>query len=165
MDLTVLLLILAILLVLSGLAGLVIPGLPGPPLLLAGLVVAAWAEDFVYVGGGTIAVLTILAVLAYAVDFIASALGAKRFGAGRRAVIGAVIGLLIGLFFGLPGILLGPFLGALIGELTAGRDLESAGRAGVGAWLGLVVGAVAKFAIAFSMIGIFVLVRFLSSAG
>ena len=164
MDLTAPLLILAILLVLTGLAGLVIPGLPGSPLLLGGLVVAAWAEDFVYVGGGTIAVLTFLAALAFAVDFIAGALGVKRFGASKRAALGAVIGLLIGLFFGLPGILLGPFLGAMIGEFTARRDLEAAGRAGVGAWLGLIVGAVAKFAIALSMIGIFVLVRFLSSA-
>ncbi|MDP6560229.1 MAG: DUF456 domain-containing protein, partial [Candidatus Binatia bacterium] len=64
-------------------------------------------------------------------------------------------------FFGLSGILVGPFLGAVLGELSAQRDLHTAGRAGVGAWLGLVLGAAAKFAIAFSMLGVFALVRFL----
>ena len=165
MELTVFLWFLAFVLVVSGLTGLVVPGLPGPPLLLGGLVAAAWAEDFAYVGTGTIAVLTFLAAVAFAIDFIASALGAKHFGASKRAIIGAMLGLFVGLFFGLPGILLGPFLGAVLGELSALRDLQAAGRAGVGAWLGLVVGAVAKFAIAFSMIGIFVLVRFLSNGG
>ena len=51
--------------------------------------------------------------------------------------------------------------GAVIGELTAQRDPLAAGRAGVGATLGLVIGAVAKLAVAVSMAGIFVLVRFL----
>jgi uncharacterized protein YqgC (DUF456 family) len=41
--------ILAALLVLAGLAGLVLPGLPGSPLIFAGLFIAAWAEDFSYV--------------------------------------------------------------------------------------------------------------------
>lgn len=41
---------LAVLLVLSGIAGMILPALPGSPLLFAGLVCAAWAEDFAYVG-------------------------------------------------------------------------------------------------------------------
>ncbi len=40
---------LAVLLVLSGIAGMILPALPGSPLLFAGLVCAAWAEDFAYV--------------------------------------------------------------------------------------------------------------------
>jgi uncharacterized protein YqgC (DUF456 family) len=161
MDATILFWILALVLVVAGLAGLVLPGLPGPPLVVAGLVVAAWAEDFAYVGWGTIIVLILLALLAYGVDFVASALGAKRFGASKRAIVGAALGVLVGLFFGLPGILIGPFAGAVLGELSARRDLRAAGRAGVGAWLGMVLGAAAKFAIAFSMLGIFALARFL----
>ena len=42
-------LLLAVLLVIVGLVGVVVPGIPGPPLLFAGLFLAAWAEDFVYV--------------------------------------------------------------------------------------------------------------------
>lgn len=161
MEATIFLWLTALVLVLLGLAGFVLPGLPGPPLLLAGLIAGAWAENFAYVGGGTIAVLAVMAALAYAVDFIASALGAKHFGSSRRAAIGAIIGLFVGLFFGLPGIILGPFIGAMLGELSARRDLGAAGRAGVGATLGLVVGTAVKFAIAASMLGIFVLARFI----
>ncbi len=160
MDTTPLLLIVAVVLVIGGLAGMLFPVLPGAPLVLAGLTLAAWAEDFVYVGWGTLAVCFILTGLAYGADFLASALGAKKFGAGRRAVVGAALGALIGIFFGIPGIIIGPFLGAVIGEFTDQKDLRAASRAGVGAWLGLVVGAAAKMAIVFSMIGIYLIARF-----
>lgn len=157
----VLLWVIAAILVVAGLLGLVLPALPGAPLLFAGLLLAAWAEGFAYVGTGTLVVLALLALLTYAVDFAASAFGAKRFGASRRAVAGALLGALVGLFFGLPGVLLGPFVGAVIGELTAQRSLRDAGRAGVGATVGLALGAAAKLALAFSMLGIFGLARFM----
>lgn len=161
MDTTILLWLLAGVLVLAGVAGLLLPVLPGAPLLFAGLLVAAWTEDFAYVGVWTLTLIAALALLTYAVDFAATALGAKRFGASKRAVIGAVVGGLVGLFFGLPGILLGPFIGAVVGELTAQRALRDAGRAGLGATLGLVFGVAAKLALAFSMLGVFALARWL----
>jgi len=160
MDPSILLWPLAAVLVIVGIAGLVLPALPGPPILFAGLLVAAWAEDFAYVGTGTLAVLGAMALLSYAIDFLAGSLGAKRFGASRRAIIGAVIGAVVGLFFGIPGVLLGPFVGAVIGELSSRRDLKAAGRAGIGATLGLALGIAAKLALAFSMLGIFAVVRF-----
>ena len=67
---------------------------------------------------------------------------------------------MVGIFFGLPGVLIGPFLGAVVGELFTQRHLGKAGRAGIGATLGLVLGVAAKLAIAFTMLGIFVIVRF-----
>jgi len=70
--------LLAVVLIGIGLAGLVVPVLPGPILLFAGLVVAAWAEDFVYVGNGTLAVLGVMARAAYLADFLAGSLGARR---------------------------------------------------------------------------------------
>ena len=161
MDTTILLWLLATVLVLAGLLGLLLPVLPGPPLLFGGLFVAAWAEDFAYVGAGTLTLLAAMALLTYAVDFAATALGAKRFGASKRAVIGAAVGAFVGLlFFNIPGILLGPFIGAVIGELTAQRTLGEAGRAGVGATLGLVFGVAVKLALAFSMLGLFAWARF-----
>jgi len=152
----------AVVLLLAGFAGLVLPAVPGPPLLLAGLIVAAWAEDFRYVGFWTLAVLALLTALAYFVDFAATAFGARRFGASPRAALGAAVGMLVGLFFGLPGILLGPFLGAVAGELSVRRPLDEAGRAGIGATLGLAVGAAVKIALGFVMVGLFVIARFLS---
>jgi len=146
---------------LVGVLGLALPALPGAPLLFIGLVCIAWAEDFVFVGMGTLAVLAVLAVSTYAVDLAAGAFGVRRFGASSRAMLGAVLGAVIGLFFGFIGIVIGPFIGAGIGELSTGRDLRAAGLAGVGATVGLVLGVAAKLALAFAMIGIFILMRFL----
>lgn len=144
---------------LIGLAGIVLPALPGVILIFAGLALAAWAEGYQYVGAGTLVILGVLSLLAWALDWVAGSLGARRFGASRHAVVGAMLGALVGLFFGLPGILLGPFLGAVIGELVARRDLGQAGRAGLGAWLGLLLGVAAKLAISISMIALFFFVR------
>jgi uncharacterized protein len=157
---TVLLWIVAILMIVTGLLGLVLPALPGPLLLFAGLLVAAWAEQFAYVGPGTLIGLGIMAALAVLADFVAGALGARRYGSSPRAMLGAVIGAVVGLFFGLPGLLLGPFVGALLGELSARWDLLAAGRAGWGAVIGLVLGTAAKLALGFAMIGLFLVVRF-----
>ncbi len=149
--------VLAAVLVVVGFAGVVFPALPGAVFVFAGLVLAAWTDDFAHVGPVTIAGIGVLGALTYAVDLAATAFGAKRFGASKRAVVGAAIGTIAGLFFGIPGILLGPFVGAVIGEYTAHGRLEQAGRAGVGAWLGLAIGAAAKVALVFAMVGVFAL--------
>ena len=152
--------VLAAILVVAGLAGLVLPAVPGPPLIFAGLFLAAWAEDFAYVGTGTLIILGVLALLTYVADLWATMFGAKKFGASKRAVLGAVIGSIIGLFLGLPGVIFGPFIGAVIGELSARRGLQEAARAGIGATIGLAIGVAVKMALAFSMIGIFIIVRY-----
>jgi uncharacterized protein len=143
-------------LVLVGLAGIILPGLPGHMLILAGLVLAAWADGFTRVGGWTLAVIAIIAAASYLVDFAAAAVGARKLGASSRAMVGAGLGTVAGLFFGLPGIILGPFAGAVIGELTVKQDLRQAGKAGVAAWIGFAIGTAIKVGMAFVMIGIFV---------
>lgn len=161
MDKSVVLWIVAVVLVVAGLAGTVLPVLPGAPLVLAGLVAAAWAENFLYVGVPTLVLLAVLTALTYVIDLITSALGAKRVGASKYAIWGAVLGALVGAFFGVAGVLLGPFVGAVAGELGAGRSVKQAGRVGVASWIGFVVGTLGKLALLFTMIGIFVLARFL----
>jgi uncharacterized protein YqgC (DUF456 family) len=146
--------------VVAGIIGLVLPAMPGPPLVFGGLLMAAWIEDFAYVGWVTLVILGLLAVLTYVVDFAAGALGATRFGASPRAVWGAVLGALAGIAFGPIGILVGPFVGALLGELSMQRSLGQASRAGFGATIGLVLGSVVKLTLAFTMLGVFLLARF-----
>ena len=163
MSVALLLWALAGLLVALGVAGLLLPALPGAPLILAGLIVASWAEGFAYVGWPWLALIALIAALTYAVDFAATALGAKRFGASPRAVLGAVLGGIVGLFFGPLGIVLGPFAGAVLAELSQRRDFDAAQRAGFGATLGLLLGGVAKLALACLMIGVFAAVRFFGS--
>jgi uncharacterized protein YqgC (DUF456 family) len=158
---TIMLWITAGALIVVGALGLVLPVLPGSPLIFLGALLAAWAEDFTYLGAGSLIVLGVLAALALAVDFIAGAFGVKRFGASRRAVTGATLGAIVGLFFGIVGVLVGPFIGAVIGELSVRRDLTAASRAGVGAALGMALGTAAKLAIAFAMIGVIVVMRLL----
>jgi uncharacterized protein YqgC (DUF456 family) len=145
----------AAILVLAGVLGTVLPVLPGALLVFAGLFLAAWAQDFTRVGMWGLAIIGALMALSFAVDLIASMLGAKRVGASPKALIGAAVGGMAGLFFGLPGILLGPFIGAVLGELIARGGFAQAARVGVGTWLGLLVAAVAKLVIAFLMIGTF----------
>lgn len=157
----ILLWLLAALLIVLGLAGLILPAVPGIPLVFAGLLLLAWAENFAYVGWITLTLLGVLALLSYGVDLLAAAFGAKRFGASPRAVTGAALGALAGLFFGLPGIVLGPFVGAVIGEFSRRASAREATQAGVGATLGLLFGALLKIALAFSMMGVFVLDRLL----
>jgi uncharacterized protein YqgC (DUF456 family) len=158
---TILLWSLAIILTILGLIGMIVPALPGSVLLLAGILCASWVEDFTYIGTGTIILLVFLVLLSYLMDFLATAMGAKKFGASPRASIGAAIGAIIGMFFGLFGIIIGPFIGAFVGELTVNSKIRKAGEAGIGAWLGIVLGTAAKIAIGFTMIGIYLLMRFL----
>jgi uncharacterized protein YqgC (DUF456 family) len=154
MDWSILGWLLAGLIVIAGLAGTVIPALPGVPLVFTGLFVGAWIGNFETIGWFTIGILAILAIVAWAVDFLASALGTRYVGASSRAFWGATFGAIAGIFFGLPGIVLGPFIGAVLGELSGGSDLLQSSRSGLGAWLGMVVATAAKLAIAFLMIGI-----------
>lgn len=127
----------------------------------AGLLIAAWAEDFAFVGWRTLAALGGLALAGALADFLAGSFGARHFGASRRAAAGAALGAVIGLFFGFAGVLLGPFIGAVAAEFTVRNDLRASGRAGIGATLGLALGIAVKMAIAFAMIGLFLAVRFL----
>jgi hypothetical protein len=138
-----------------GLVGTVLPALPGAMLIVAGLVVAAWADGFTKVGVWTLVLIGVIGAASYLVDFAAAALGARKFGASPRAMIGAGLGTLLGLFLGLPGIIVGPFLGAVIGELTVHRDMTKVGKAGLAAWIGFLAGMAVKVGIAFLMIAIF----------
>lgn len=135
--------------------------MPGAPVLFLGLLLGAWAEDFQYIGLWTLLVLAAMAMLTYAVEFAASALGVKKYGGSKRAMAGAVLGGIVGLFLGIPGILLGPFVGAVIGELSLQRSLDEASRAGFGTVVGLAIGLAGKFAIGIAMIGLFILKRFI----
>lgn len=146
---------LAALLVLAGLAGTVFPVLPGAPLVFGGLWLLAWSEQYQRVGAVALGLIGALAGLSLLVDVVASALGAQRVGASPKALLGATLGSLVGLFFGLPGLLLGPFVGALLGELAARGGLAQATRVGVATWLGLLLGALAKLALALAMLVVF----------
>jgi uncharacterized protein YqgC (DUF456 family) len=151
----------AVLLVVVGIAGTVLPALPGIPVVFAGLVVGAWADDFERVGWITLGLLGVLTLLSLVIDFATTAMGAKRVGATRMAIVGAALGTLVGLFLGIPGLILGPFAGAVVGEMLSHGEWRRATSAGFGTWVGLLFGTLAKIALAFAMLGIFVFAFFI----
>jgi uncharacterized protein YqgC (DUF456 family) len=147
---------LALLLMVLGLLGIVLPALPGTLLIFAGILLAAWIDDFARIGAWTLALTGVLMLLSFLCDYLAAVLGARRLGASRQALVGAALGTVLGIFTGLWGLLFMPLLGAAIGEYLVLRDLRRAGEVGVATWIGMLVGTAIKIAIAFSMLGIFV---------
>ena len=124
-------------------------------LVLAGILVAAWIDGFARIGRGALALVFALMVLSMAVDYAATALGAKRFGGSRFAVLGALAGLLLGFVLGPIGFLVGPPLGAVALELVLAKKPQAeALRAGLGTFLGFLLGTVAKLALVGLMIGV-----------
>ncbi len=157
MPAQIVLYILAAVLILLGLAGTFLPALPGLPLMFVGMLIAAWADQFAQVGGWTIAVLALLTCISVAVDMAATAMGARRIGASKLAMLGATVGTLFGgIVFNIPGLILGPFVGAMAGEFIQGREWRQASKVGFGTWIGLAIGTALKIALAFAMIGVFV---------
>ena len=147
---------LSVALILIGLAGTVLPALPGTALVLGGIMLGAWIDDFTHVSVTTLVVVAVLAVLAWGLDFVAGLLGAKKVGASRQALVGAAIGTVVGLFMGIVGVLFMPLVGAAAGEYLARRDQKNALKVGVATWLGIMAGLLAKVVIAFMMVGIFI---------
>ena len=143
-------------LIVLGLLGTVLPVLPGTVLVLAGVILGAWIDDFARVSVGTVVLVGVLAVMAWVLEWAAGLLGAQRAGASRQALLGAAIGTVLGLALGLVGVLFMPLLGAAVGEFLARRDQQRALKVGLATWLGLLVGMLAKVVLAFTMVGVFI---------
>ena len=149
---------LALLVMAAGLIGSIVPGLPGTPLIL----VAAIAHRLYFGAEHSINNLVLIILISLTIDslvfdFLASVLGAKKFGSTWRGAVGAAIGGIIGIFFAPIGIFLGPFLGAMLFELLGDREFKAAAKAGLGATLGLILGVVGKFSIGVAMMVLFAL--------
>jgi uncharacterized protein YqgC (DUF456 family) len=156
LDASILWYVAAAIVILVGIAGTILPALPGVPVVFAGMWLAAWVDDYALIGVGTLILLGVLAGLAVLLDFVAGILGARRVAATPRALWGATVGTVVGLFFGLSGLLLGPFIGALVGEASAGGSITRSTHVGVATWVGLLFGTIAKIALSFTMLGIFI---------
>lgn len=148
--------VLSVALIVLGLAGTVLPVLPGTLLVWGGIVLGAWIDDFSLVGWGTLAFITVLALLAWALDYVAGLLGAQKAGASKLALVGAAVGTVVGIFMGLVGVLFMPLVGAAIGEYWARKDHTRAVHVGFYTWVGIMIWLIAKVVLAFIMLGVFV---------
>ena len=164
----------ALLLIVVGVAGTVLPALPGTVLVLAGIVWGAWLDAFTRVPVWAVVVCSVLAVLAWATDYVAAVMGAKRVRASGWAIAGAAAGTVAGIFTGFIGLLFMPLVGAMAGEWWALRgragtlslagdhaaDGKRALAVGFATWLGIMIGTAVKLALVFLMVGIFAFTYF-----
>jgi uncharacterized protein len=142
-------------LIVAGLLAALVPVLPGIPLIFGGIWLIAAVDHYRHFGVWWLLAIGSVGVVGMAIDSIAGALGAKRVGASRQAILGALVGTVIGMFFGLPGLLLGPFLGAVLGELVSGNSVLRSAHVGVGTWIGLLFGTILKLVASLTMVALF----------
>lgn len=134
-----------------GIVGCIAPALPGPPISYAAILVYHFAK------GGEVFSLTFLfvalffVVAAAAMDYFLPIYTTKKFGGTKQGVWGGIIGLIVGLFIPPWGILFGPLVGAVIGDLVAGKQFESALKAGIGSFVGFLLATSAKLAVSITL--------------
>jgi uncharacterized protein len=142
--------------IVAGFAGIVFPALPGTVLIAGGFLVYGLITGFdslsvwFFVGQG------VLIALSFAVDFLATAWGVRRFGGSKAAAWGAALGSLAVFIIGPLGILIGPLVGAIVGELLMGEQVKQALNSGIGSFLGFIGGVVAKMFLAGIMVAWFI---------
>ena len=74
--------------------------------------------------------------------------GVKKFGGGRKAILGTFLGLFMGLLFPPVGLLIGPFIGAFIGALLEVQgDNTRALNVAIGSFIGFVTGTILKLVV------------------
>ncbi len=139
--------IIAFVLLFLGLLGSMIPGLPGPPLSYIGILLIHFFTGTQF---STSFLLTwaVIVVLVFLLDYFMQIWGVKKFGGGRKAIIGTFVGLFMGLLFPPLGLFIGPFCGAFIGALLEVRgDNNRALKVAIGSFIGFVTGTILKLVI------------------
>ena len=127
--------------------------LPGTWLMLLTMVcVAIWKPGMF--AWYTFVMASMLAVLGEVIEFLAGAAGARRFGGGRRAALGATVGSILGAILGsfvvpILGTIIGAVAGAGAGAIVAERywatsEWRDAARVGAGAAAGRLAAVLAK---------------------
>jgi uncharacterized protein YqgC (DUF456 family) len=146
-NLEVVLIVIGLILALAGMIGCVLPVIPGPLLSFSALLLLSWTKNWQIFSPSFLVIMGALTAILMVFDYIAPALGAKKFGASKSGLWGSVMGMIIGIFFIPPwGLMLGAFVGALVGELASGKSGHKALRAGWGILIGNVFGVGIKLA-------------------
>ncbi|MFG0313976.1 MAG: DUF456 domain-containing protein [Phycisphaerales bacterium] len=115
----------------TGLTGLVmiVLALPGIWLMVLASGLCWWWRPEIITGKAVIT-LAVIGILSEAIEMVASAAGAKRFGGSKRGALGAIVGTMLGALFGtffipipILGTVLGGILGAGAGALMVERSI------------------------------------------
>lgn len=146
-----------------GLAGVVLPVVPGPLLIWLGALVWSWGDGFARVGWVELAVLGVLALLAWGSDLWLTTMLSRRAGVSWKAIAGAIVCGIAGgiLLVEIPivGVIFGALLGAMLGMLAIEwydkRSLRAALRATWGYLIGSLAASALEIVIAVLMVGLF----------
>ena len=146
-------LIIASVFFIAGIVGTLLPVIPGVLFIWLGMIIYGFFIDFAGLSLEFYIIQGFAAFLVLIVDYIATAIGTKKFGGSKTATWMAVIGLLVGIItLGIPGIIFGPFVGALLGELLRKAPINKALYSSLGTLIGLFGGFLLKLIIELLMI-------------
>jgi len=140
-----------IILMIIGLVGCIVPVIPGTPLCFVGLLLLHFSLKIEF-SVFFLIVMGILTILSSTLDNLIPALSVKKAGGSKKAVSGVIIGVLTGFFFMPWGIIIFPFLGALIAELLSKKNIRSALKSSLGAFIGFIIGVALKITVASTML-------------
>ena len=143
---SIVIIILAVLAGIIGIAGSILPGLPGPRVSWAGLLILYLWGNGTNGAGDPISTKFLLIWLAITivvcvVDYVVPAYFTRITGGSKAAGRGAIIGLIVGMFVPPVGIILGTLGGAFLAEyLVARKDGWESSKSAIGALLGFFFG-------------------------
>ena len=148
------LIVLAIILAVIGIIGSVVPGLPGPPLSWAGLLLAFLSHKL---GGADMTLTFVLiwlgvTVIVSILDYTVPAKFTKLAGGSKAGSRGALIGMLIGIFLTPIGMIPCSLAGAFLAELfQEDKTASQALKAALGTFAGFLVGTGMKLVVSVAM--------------
>lgn len=142
----------------------------GTLIILIGAVLYAILTSLSILGLRDLVMLLIFYLIGEVFEYLFIILGAKKFGASNKAIVGALVGAGLGAVLGVGflgiGIILGTFLGIFLGafvtELFVYKDLKRSLKSGVGGLLGRIGSIFAKILVAFAMFSV-IIFRVMSS--
>ncbi len=152
---------------LAMLVGLILTplGLPGNWLILGCALVYGFATQWVKFGLGFVGILAVAALVGEVIEALASAVGAKRYGASAGGSVAAIVGSIVGAVIGsgiapilgtIVGAFAGAFGGAFLYEYVRLNDTQKAMQAGLGAFLGKTAATIIKELIGVMMVALIV---------
>ena len=148
------LIVLAIILAVIGIIGSVVPGLPGPPLSWAGLLLAFLSHKL---GGADMTLTFVLiwlgvTVIVSILDYTIPARFTKLAGGSKAGSRGALIGMLIGIFLTPIGMIPCSLAGAFLAEMfQENKSASQAFKAALGTFAGFLVGTGMKLIVSVTM--------------
>jgi uncharacterized protein YqgC (DUF456 family) len=134
-----------------GVVGCIVPGIPGPPLNFAAIILLkiAFPDQVSWIVLILFGIITLaVTILDYAIPMI----GGKLFKASRSGIIGSTIGMLIGIFIFPPfGIFIGLVVGAIVGEIISGKTKIQATKTGAGIFVLSIFAMIIKLVVSLIM--------------